>query len=98
MTTKEKFLKEKINNFIIFIDTKIGKENNIYKEFIKYRNDINLFLQAIVQLSTYAKNRKFEPETIEKYLEMNDVKVILEKEDFIKLNRYFDMFIQIIDS
>lgn len=107
MTTKEAFLKQKIKNFNIFIAEKIGKENNIYKEFEAYQNNMNAFLQNILQLSSYAKvsrensregEKYFDEDTIQKYLEMHGVVNKLEKADFEKLNRYFNMFLTVVNS
>lgn len=98
MSTKQEFLTQKINNFIIFIEQKIGKENKIYSDFIGYSKNLNNFLQAIIQLGNFAKsNGGINEESIKKYLEIQGVKKNLEKEDFIKIIRYFDMFIKIVD-
>lgn len=94
MTTKQEFLKQKINNFIIFIRQEIGTENKIYTDFLKYQNDMKLFLQAIVQIS----NLKIDKEMVLKYLEMNDVKVELKESSFNQLMRYLNMFISVVNS
>lgn len=94
MTTKQEFLKQKINNFIIFIRQEIGTENKIYTDFLKYQNDMKLFLQAIVQIS----NLKIDKEMVLKYLEMNDVKVELRESSFNQLMRYLNMFISVVNS
>lgn len=98
--TKEMFLQQKINNFIIFIDQKIGKDNSIYREFCTYKSDLNLFLQNMIQLSAYAnkETKEFSHEAIEKFLEYKGITKKIENEDFIKINRYFNMFIKIIES
>lgn len=99
---KEVFIKEKLNNFIIFIESIIGKDNNIYKDFISYKNDIKLFLQAIMQISSFAvkegNNKVLPKEHIFKYLEYQNITKKIEDKDIIKLNRYFNMFIKIIES
>lgn len=94
MTTKQEFLKQKINNFIIFIRQEIGTENKIYTDFLKYQNDMKLFLQAIVQIS----NLKIDKAMVLKYLEMNDVKVELKESSFNQLMRYLNMFISVVNS
>jgi hypothetical protein len=94
MTTKEKFLREKIKNFIIFIKEEIGEENNIYREFSKYQTDLKIFLQAIVKISSL----KIDKEMVLEYLKMNDIKITLKESSFNKLMRYLQMFIQVVNS
>lgn len=94
MTTKEAFLKQKINNFIIFIRGEIGTDNNIYREFTKYQTDMRAFLQAIVQIS----NLKIDKDMVLLYLEKNGVKAQLKESSFKMLMRYLDMFVKVVNT
>lgn len=90
---KNTYLKEKITNFIIFIDQKIGKDNIIYSDFVKYQKDINLFLTDFIKLSKI----EITDEGIYKYLAFKNVNQKLEKEDLNKTKRYFEMFQKVIN-
>ena len=94
--TKELFLRQKIANFIIFIEQKIGKENSIYSEFCAYQADLNKFLQMIIQVSNFTKNN-LSHDNIQKYLEFKGVSAVLLKDDLDKIVRYYQMFIKIIN-
>jgi hypothetical protein len=91
---KETFLKQKINNFSIFIKEKIGEENKIYKEFLNYQNDLAAFLRDIIQLSKVPINE----DLVKNYMEIKGVDKKLSKADMEKIKRYFEMFVKIINS
>lgn len=95
--TKEAFLKQKISNFIIFIEKKIGKDNNIYKDFQTYSNDLNQFLQAMIQVSRLT-NGTLTNENILKFLEIKGVNHKLCQEDIVIINRYFTMFVKVLEN
>ena len=94
--TKEAFLKQKINNFSIFIAEKIGKDNQIYRDFTMYAQDINAFLQAIISLRQLGS--AIDETLVKKYLEVKGVKKELEPKDLAKINAYFTMFVRVINS
>jgi hypothetical protein len=96
IVTKEAFLKQKIRNFIIFIENKIGKDNNIFRDFEGYHNNLNAFLQAMIQLSSLCKGR-IDDKMILKYFEMKGVEHKLCQEDITLINRYFVMFVKLLD-
>lgn len=95
--TKEAFLKQKIKNFIIFIEKKIGKENNIYRDFCGYTDNLNSFLQAMIQVSKLV-NGAISVEHILKYLELKGVVHKLSQEDLSTINRYFSMFVKVLEN
>lgn len=74
--TKETFLKQKISNFLIFIKEKIGDDNNVYRNFVAYSQDLNSFLQAFIQLKQVGG---ISSELIAKYLEIKGIKTKIEK-------------------
>ena len=94
--TKEEFLKQKIKNFIIFIQDKIGKDNSIFTEFCEYQNNLNKFLQNMIQLDKFT-NGKLTTENIQKYLEFKKVDAILLEADLEKIIKYYQMFIKVIN-
>ena len=91
---KEVFLKQKINNFIIFIEQKIGKNNSIHNEFVNYGTNLQDFLRDIIQLSKF----KIDEEMVQKYLSLKGVQTKLDKKDMEKIQRYFEMFVKVINS
>jgi hypothetical protein len=94
--TKEAFLRQKISNFIIFIKTKIGEDNNIYREFIEYEKNLEYFLRAVTQLTVLAPKGIVTNEMVEKYLKAKGIEKKLPEDDITLINRYIQMFLKLI--
>ena len=76
-TTKETFMKQKLQNFITFIEKELGKDNNIYKELKSYETNFENFLRILLHLQKFSKliddEVGFEEEDIVKFLESRGV-------------------------
>jgi hypothetical protein len=100
----ETFLKQKIENFSNFIKEVIGVDNKIYIDLQKYKNNLEEFMRLIITLSVYAKKDKdnifFEKDAVFKFLETNNIDAqntkLLDKDNFDKLNRYLNMFVNVL--
>ena len=93
MASKEAFLKQKITNFTIFIEKKIGTDNNTYRDFVSYQSDLNSFLRDIIAISKQPINST----TINQYFDFKAVKAKISKEDIEVVGKYFEMFIKVIN-
>ena len=94
--TKEIFLTQKINNFIIFIKEKLGEDNAVHCDFVGYSKDLNSFLQAIISLRQIGP--VIDETLVKKYLELKGIKKELSAEDLKKINAYFSMFVKVISA
>lgn len=100
--TKEQVLREKLSNFIKFVKENIGTQNNIYEDLIAYEKNFETFLQHILQVAGFAKqnengNWSIEETYILKYLEAKGIAKKLSKEIITKINRYFAMFLKLLN-
>ena len=91
---KKTFIKEKIKNFSIFIADKIGEDNQIYRDFKKYQDDLDSFLHEIIKISKV----EISDEIILEYLKVKGVTAKLDEADFTRVKRYFKMFVQIVTA
>ncbi len=106
--TKETFMKQKLQNFIAFIERELGKDNNIYKELKSYETNFDNFLRILLHLQKFSKliddELGFAEEDIVKFLESRGVmkKALSEKpncaEILKKINSYFSMFISVLNK
>ena len=107
-TTKEQFMKQKLANFVIFIEKEFGRENNIYKDLVSYQNNFENFLRILIHLQKYAQiienELHFEEKVIVDFLESRGMKkkVLSGKKNcgeiLNKIDQYFSMFISVLNS
>lgn len=102
---KKTFVKEKLNNFILFCEKIFGKNNVLIREFGGYadldKNGIEPFLKAIIQLAQLfelpADSHDKRERNISKVRGFLDIKKLRAKEeDIIKVLRYLEMFLRVI--
>lgn len=89
---RDEFLRQKIANFIIFIASKIGTENLIYKDFSSYLGNLDLFIADMNKI----KSMNINEDTIKTYLEFKKITTKIKTEDFDKIKRYFAMFMKVL--
>ena len=105
--TLEIFLKQKLNNFILYLEKTIGKNNKLYPQVQQLQNNeqglINYaeYLVKVAKINPTTKKYYFEESTIIDYLENNGFnKDDIDKVDnnnFIKmLIRYLELFVNTI--
>lgn len=97
MTTKETFFKEKLENFTNFIAEEIGENNEVFKDFTKYKTDINAFLQDLISLVKLSGNNVITKDNINKYLEMKKIDKNIDEKAIDKIHRYFCCFIDVMN-
>ena len=106
-TTTENFLREKLNNFILYCEGTIGVNNKLYPQIKQLvgneRGLINYaeYLSKAAKIDPKTKKYYFEEPTIVDYLENNGFKKIdlakIDDNKFIpKLKRYLEMFVNVI--
>lgn len=107
MTTTESFLREKLNNFILYCEKTIGINNKLYPQIKQLVGNERALINYAEYLSKAAKIKDkkyyFEEETIVDYLENNGFKKVelikIDDNTFIpKLKRYLEMFVNVICS
>lgn len=108
MATKEQFIKQKLRNFSIYIAEKLGNENLVYKEISAYEHrPVGDFLEMIIKLAQFAQKGEdgeliFPDKAIAQYLESRGLSDFLKKNDAAavvsKINQYFSMFLNIVNS
>lgn len=106
--TTETFLKEKLNNFILYCEKTIGINNKLYPQIKQLQGNERGLINYAEYLSKAAKINEakkyyFEEATIIDYLENNGFKKAeLEKEDdghfLTKLRRYLELFVNVVCS
>ena len=99
------FIKEKLNNFVLYIEKFLGKENKLYPQVKQLLdNEINIVRYAeYIQKAAKLENGKFkmEEKIVVEYLENNgflkkDI-CVLDGGNFIpKLSRYMELFLNTI--
>lgn len=97
---KEAYIKEKLNNFILFIETTFGKNNILIKEFGAFINVEQGFEQFIRGMLEIAKLLELPMDTTPKkennisklklFLEMK--KLSTNEENIFKMLRYIELF------
>ena len=101
MTSKGEFMQQKLKNFIKYIETAIGKDNQVYRDLLNYESNFQEFLRVLLSLQNFAKKKDnkyvFEEETLVKFLESRGIqKNVLNAEVIDKINRYFSMFTTVL--
>lgn len=102
---KKTFVKQKLDNFILFIEKIFGKNNILLREFGGYadidHNGPEPFLKSIIQLAQLFELPADNPEKVER--NMTKIRTFLltrnlraKDEDILKILRYLDMFLRVI--
>lgn len=103
--TLEIFLKQKLTNFILYLEKTIGTNNKLYPQILKMKNNETQLISYSEYLVKVAKKEKdeyyFEEATIIDYLENNGFTkkslILLDEGNFInKLKRYLELFVNTI--
>ena len=95
--TVETFLKQKLNNFILFLEKTIGTNNKLYPQVKQLQGNE----QGLINYAEYiVKVAKINPETKKYYLEESTISEYLknnaiegDKEFLNTLRRYLELFI-----
>lgn len=100
MTKLKDFVETKLKNFKLFITEELNKvdispisKKILISDLEYYSNDVNVFIQAIMQLMKYDVDN-----AVKLFLLKYDIKVeeIKNKIDYEKLKRYLNMFMDIL--
>lgn len=97
--TVETFLKQKIINFILFLEKTIGKNNRLYSQVIQLQSNTSAVVSYAGYLVSVAKKKDnvyyFEDETIKEYLKNNEIGGDAVNQEFVtKLRRYLELFVK----
>lgn len=99
---KQDFILQKLNNFSLFVEKELGKDNEVYKDLQLYLSNLNVFIQNLIRLSAIASTKDgkkiFVLEDINKYLEYKNITKKVDKTICEKLMRYLNMFLDILNS
>lgn len=94
------FLKEKLENFNIFINNQlvlvslpnINKEK-LLNEIAYYKQNINIFIPSIIKLANYDIDNAIKLFLLQFDIKIEDIK---DKIDYDKLKKYLEMFIDVV--
>lgn len=96
------FIKEKLENFSIFINEQLEKVNipndskiNLVNNLTKYKQDINAFIHAIITLSGYTIDNAIKLFLLNYNINIDDIKDFI---DYDKLKRYLEMFTDLVKN
>lgn len=99
----ETFLKQKLNNFILYLEKTIGINNKLYPQVKQLENNMSALInyaEYIVKVAvqdSITKKYKIEEKTVVEYLENNGFdKVNLDSKFITTLKRYLELFINTI--
>ncbi len=98
---RKSFLKEKLNNFILFIKKTFGDQNTLLREFSQYvdieKHGFDPFLKGLLTICEYLElpmdteqKKANNMSKLNTYLAMKDLKC--SDDDNFKMLRYFELF------
>ena len=105
--TIEEFLKQKLTNFILYLEKTIGTKNELYPQVKQLQENSKAlisyaeYLSKAAKMNPTTKKYEFEESVIVEYLENNKFKKIdlakLDNSNFLhKLQRYLELFVNVI--